>query len=246
MKSLKKYIAAAAAVGIIVYTFNFDYFGYFLSLVCDSAIECVSGGNEASQKLEYELGNLSVSDFVKLNINGKDADLTDLDNISSDFVIEEMTEAPSGPSGIIPTGQIGGRPAGDYTKEDTASRKRQNESADLIAAMGYVIDMLPEIEGGNGYGIKAGTNPDFLIENLVFDCYAPSSGSIRTIVNEIADKTQKQAHNIVLNLDDYQADMTDLMDRIISKANPNGDLKNLNELFVIKNGTIQEYVFGGQ
>ncbi|WP_281384478.1 hypothetical protein [Listeria immobilis] len=33
--------------------------------------------------------------------------------------------------------------------------------------------MLDEVSGGNGYGKKPNSNPDFLIDDMVFDCYSP-------------------------------------------------------------------------
>jgi len=35
----------------------------------------------------------------------------------------------------------------------------------LLASKGYKVEMLEEVPGGNGYGIKPNSNPDFLIED---------------------------------------------------------------------------------
>ncbi|GFN33143.1 hypothetical protein [Paenibacillus xylaniclasticus] len=58
----------------------------------------------------------------------------------------------------------GGKPEGNYANpEGGRGNIRQNEAADLFAEHGYDIEMLDEIDGGNGYGIKEGKNPDFLL-----------------------------------------------------------------------------------
>ena len=79
MKKIRRGLAAIAVAGVFLYTFNVQYFAYFLSLVCNSAIECVSGGNEYSTELTKELNTLSVSKFIRLTVNGKDIDLDNTD-----------------------------------------------------------------------------------------------------------------------------------------------------------------------
>lgn len=103
MKRIRKGLAAIVIAGVFVYTFNVQYFTYFLSLVCDSAIECVSGGNEASARLTEELNTLSVSKFIRLTVNGKDIDLDDTD-FAQDFYddivsAQETTEEAEGETG---------------------------------------------------------------------------------------------------------------------------------------------------
>ena len=78
---------------------------------------------------------------------------------------------------------------------------------------GYKVEMLDEVPGGNGYGIKPNSNPDFLIEDKVFDCYAPKvDTNTKGIVKEIYNKTKKQTPNIVVNLDDYAGNIPELTD----------------------------------
>lgn len=82
-------------------------------------------------------------------------------------------------------------------------------------------------------------NPDFLIEDKVFDCYTPNvNTSTKTIIRELAQKTKDQAPNIVLNLDDYAGDIKELIDLIKRKTNSAGDLKRLEELKIIKDGNV--------
>ncbi|AUO06248.1 hypothetical protein C0638_06715 [Paenibacillus sp. lzh-N1] len=141
----------------------------------------------------------------------------------------------------------GSKPKGNYGAGDSHGIKKQNETADFLADKGYDIKMLDEIDGGNGYGIKEGSNPDFLIEGKVFDCYAPKpDGKVQSIIKEIAGKTKNQSGRIVLNLDNFPDEkISEITGTILRKANPNGDLKRLEELISVKDGTITK-VFGGE
>lgn len=131
------------------------------------------------------------------------------------------------------------KPKGNYAPNDTPGYIRQNESADLLSQNGYKVEMLDEVPGGNGYGVKETSNPDLLIENKVYDSYAPKAEtSIKTIVRELSGKTKNQAPNIVLNLDDYAGNLDELISVIKQKATPNGDLKRLEDLKIIKDGKI--------
>ncbi|PYE41855.1 hypothetical protein DFQ00_1524, partial [Paenibacillus barcinonensis] len=140
----------------------------------------------------------------------------------------------------------GGKPKGNYTKGDSHGIKKESETADLMADQGYDIEMLDEVNGGNGYGIKESSNPDFLIEGKVFDCYAPTiETNVDNILRNITKKTKTQAERIVLNLDQFPSEkVAEIIQGILRKANPNGDLKNIKELLIVKNGEITR-VFGG-
>ncbi|WP_342554398.1 hypothetical protein [Paenibacillus sp. FSL R7-0652] len=140
----------------------------------------------------------------------------------------------------------GSKPKGNYTKGESHGIKKESETADLMADRGYDIEMLDEVNGGNGYGIIKSSNPDFLIEGEVFDCYAPTvETNVDNLVRNITKKTKTQAERIVLNLDQFPSDkVTEIYQGISRKANPNGDLKNLKELLIVKDGQI-ERLFGG-
>ena len=102
--------------------------------------------------------------------------------------------------------------------------------------------MLEEIDGGNGYGIKDNSNPDFIVEGTVFDCYSPDKNtSFKGIKNQIAKKIKSQAESIVLNLDDYPVEqLNDLKEYLISNAT-SGDLKRLKELIIIRDDNIETW-----
>lgn len=140
----------------------------------------------------------------------------------------------------------GGKPKGHYTKGDSHGVKKENETANIFANQGYDIEMLDEVNGGNGRGIKNTSNPDFLIEGEVFDCYAPTiDTNVDNILRNIRTKTKTQAERIVLNLDGFTPEkITEVTEGILRKANPNGDLKNLQELLIVVDGKITR-IFGG-
>ncbi|MFS0872646.1 WXG100 family type VII secretion target [Paenibacillus xylanilyticus] len=134
----------------------------------------------------------------------------------------------------------GASPEGNYAVGKDRGWTKQNESANTFAKEGYHIKMLDEIDGGNGYGIKEGSNPDFLIEGKVFDHYAPiNTKSANGIAEEIKRKTKDQADRVILNLDGFtDARVAEVSQKILGKTNPNGDLRRLQELFIIRDGKI--------
>ncbi|WP_145333012.1 WXG100 family type VII secretion target [Paenibacillus xylanexedens] len=147
---------------------------------------------------------------------------------------------------IEPSMPKGGKPKGNYANnEGGRGNVRQNESANLLADQGYDIEMLDEVVGGNGFGIKKGKNPDFIIEGKIFDCYSPDSNTpIDSISAKIKNKTKSQAQRIVLNLDDYpSAKIDELLETLLRQTNPQANLKHLDELVVIRDGVINK-VFG--
>ncbi|MCI9072090.1 MAG: hypothetical protein HFH80_04680 [Lachnospiraceae bacterium] len=140
-----------------------------------------------------------------------------------------------------PTLPRGGTPRGNYERSrpgpDGRPIDRQNESADLLAEYGYDIEMLPERRGGNGYGIEAGSNPDYLIDGKAFDCYSPDGRNVRNIWSNVEDKTTRQAERIILNLDDYAGSEEDLYNQFMEY-----EIETLKELIIIKDGNIERWL----
>ena len=96
------------------------------------------------------------------------------------------------------------------------------------------MEMLPYKNGGNGYGVKPTSNPDYLINGEVFDCFAPAANtSARNIASTIEGKTLSQAKRTVLNLDDYAGSLDDLVKQFYDYS-----INTLDELLAIKNGEI--------
>ena len=76
------------------YILNFECFWYFLSLICNSAVECVTGGDEYSNQLAKEIDTLKVSKFISLKVNGKGINLDNTD-FGEDFyndIVDKMTD----------------------------------------------------------------------------------------------------------------------------------------------------------
>ena len=68
---------------------------------------------------------------------------------------------------------------------------------EILAKNGYKVEQNPKLPGSK--------NPDYMIENKVFDYYSPKDGtSVRNIASNIAKKIDSgQTDRIILNLDDW-------------------------------------------
>ena len=112
MKKIKNAVAGAVIIGIFIYVFNFEYFGHFLSLICNSAMECVTGGDEYSNQLAKEMDTLKVSKFISLKVNGKEIDLDNTD-FGEDFyhdIVDKMTDSDMTTEGEEESGESGSSP----------------------------------------------------------------------------------------------------------------------------------------
>jgi hypothetical protein len=124
-----------------------------------------------------------------------------------------------------PTGQPGGRPEGHPTRigrdEDDDVRRslgRENDAATILAGRGFRVRQNPapgEVEQARRLTGDTGdpeTNPDYLIEGRVFDCYSPDeTKDVRGVWSVVEDKVQKgQTQRVVINLHDWGGEMTDL------------------------------------
>ena len=150
---------------------------------------------------------------------------------NGDEVFEGGTQGGGGAT--KPTLPKGSTPRGEFTPEKNFGLIGQNNAARKLAQEGYDVEMLDEKNGGNGYGINPNANPDFLIDNKVFDCYTPGEDtSPQNIKDKIYDKTKKQSDRIVLNLENKQMkDIDELKNYLLEKTKD--DLKRLKELLVI-------------
>ncbi|WBB70727.1 hypothetical protein [Micromonospora sp. WMMD812] len=98
------------------------------------------------------------------------------------------------------------------------SLQLENEGADKIADKGYQIHQNPtrlevaEARLRTGDVGDAQTDPDYLIEGHVFDCYSPTpSRPVRGVWSGIADKIDSgQTERVVLNLKDWRGDVSAL------------------------------------
>ncbi len=124
-----------------------------------------------------------------------------------------------------------GRPTTIPNKADPDTRRsliRENESAQTLAQSGYKIKQNPPTK-------QNGTNPDYLIEGRIFDCYAPASKNPRNIWDYIKkEKIEKgQTERVVLNLSDSKVNLAELKQQFQL-----WEIKGLKEVIVIKDKSI--------
>ncbi|MEH0971315.1 hypothetical protein V6U77_09305 [Micromonospora sp. CPCC 205546] len=130
--------------------------------------------------------------------------------------------------------------------KERRSLELENEAADTIAHKGYQVHQNPskqEIAGARvktGDVVDPGRAPDYLVEGLVFDCYAPtSSAPTRSVWSAVVKKVERQqTQRVVLNLQDWRGDFTALRKQFDDWPVP--ALKEL--VAVTRSGTIVEIV----
>jgi filamentous hemagglutinin len=72
-------------------------------------------------------------------------------------------------------------------------------------------------------------NPDYRIEGILFDCYAPRNAKPRNIAAVIEDKIGRgQANSFVINLKDSTVSIVDLQKQILDYP-----INGLNKLIII-------------
>jgi len=123
------------------------------------------------------------------------------------------------------TGRLDGLPQGRPTriprKADDSVRRalgRENAAAAALAAHGFEIkqnpapDEVARARHESGDVGRPTSNPDYLIEGRVFDCYSPDDGKpIRGIWSEAADKVEDgQTQRVVVNLEGWSGDLAAL------------------------------------
>ncbi len=154
-----------------------------------------------------------------------------------DVIAKDIEETVS--SKIIPSREpdIEARPIGSPTiihskakEEEKRSLKRENEAAIALAKHGYKVVQNPTVT-------VTSKNPDYEIEDQLFDCYAPAHGtSVRNICSNIKSKVVKnrQAERIVLNLDDWGGDI-----EAIKKQLKDNQIIGLKEVIIVKNEEVE-------
>jgi hypothetical protein len=131
---------------------------------------------------------------------------------------QSVTEGTGEPHGR-PEGQPSRVPAGpDETVRQSIIM--ENSAAAVLADGGWRVKQNPtpqevararEETGDTG---KPASNPDYLLEGRVFDCYSPtkSDKSVRGVWSEVADKVveRQQTQRVVVNLERWRGDLTAL------------------------------------
>ncbi|MEV6302201.1 hypothetical protein AB0M02_22485 [Actinoplanes sp. NPDC051861] len=131
------------------------------------------------------------------------------------------------------------QPRGDRTPAHPTKKihrplRRENESADTLAAAGFDVEQNPPKKTN-------GKEPDYRIEGRYFDCYAPQGGNLNTIRDQISDKVKEdQAYRIILNLEDTPRTTDEIANMLQRKP-----VADLEEILVIQDGNIVPfYPFG--
>jgi hypothetical protein len=130
------------------------------------------------------------------------------------------------------------RPTGSVTRinpldepENQQALRRENESAVLLAQAGYKVAQNPTVAGTT-------RNPDYLIENRVFDCYAPTNSKPRAIATTLEGKIKKgQAQRFILNLEDSNVDITALQQQFTQYP-----VAGLQEVIIIKHQQVIPFI----
>jgi hypothetical protein len=117
----------------------------------------------------------------------------------------------------------------------TRSLIRENQSADILSTNGFLVEQNPVVAGSK--------NPDYLINNQIFDNYAPSTGNVRNMASEIGQKVSKgQTDNVVINLLDSSATAAKVRAQLI-----NYPILGLKEVIIIdRSGNITVITFKGK
>ncbi|AXO81858.1 hypothetical protein DZC78_10160 [Olleya aquimaris] len=106
----------------------------------------------------------------------------------------------------------------------------ENETADILAKNGFIVEQNPNIIGTT-------KKPDYLIEGKVFDCYAPfeRNKKARGIWSEVEDKILKeQTKRVIINLKNWKGDVS-----ILKKQFTDWNIKGLEEvIYITKEGQI--------
>jgi hypothetical protein len=102
------------------------------------------------------------------------------------------------------------KPRGPLTKvnpkealENRRALNRENRVPEILAEAGYELRRNPQVPGDK--------NPDYLIEGLIFDNYAPSTPTVRSIWSTVEEKIQAgQTERVVIDLADTSVQVPEL------------------------------------
>ncbi|WP_229730098.1 hypothetical protein, partial [Paenibacillus silvae] len=115
-------------------------------------------------------------------------------------------------------------------KATKQSLELENHAADVLAKNGYRIEQNPKVRESDG--IDLNRDPDFRIEDRIFDCYSPTeSKGIRGIWSEVEEKVvvKQQTKNVVINLSKWAGD-----DASLIKQFRDWEIEGLEEVIAIK------------
>lgn len=138
-----------------------------------------------------------------------------------------MTDAEAGTSSLPKIGSLKGAPElppKNASSKMVRSIDRQNEAAKSLAQAGYDIEQLPNIK-------KNAANLDLKINREFADVFSPRTNNPISVLMTVAEKVEKQALNIVVNLADSQLTFKQIESAL--SARPVDGLKSL---YLLKDG----------
>jgi hypothetical protein len=120
-------------------------------------------------------------------------------------------------------------PPRNASPDQVRAINRQNESATTLRDHGFEVEQLPNTG-------RPGGNPDLRVNGAPADVYAPTSKNPMTIRDNIIDKVDRQAPNVVVNLNDSPMSTHALINYL--KQNP---VPNLNSVIIIKGPNLTRF-----
>lgn len=107
----------------------------------------------------------------------------------------------------------------------------ENEAARILATQGFDIEQTPDVPGSK--------NPDYRIEERIFDCIAPTTTRTENIYSRIENKLKKgQTQRVLLYLKDNPTNIEALRERLIKKPIP-----GLKEVMVLTHDGVTVHLF---
>jgi hypothetical protein len=135
-----------------------------------------------------------------------------------------------------PTGEEGGCPSGipkDLREgPEGKSDQAENECASFLASQGYRIEQLREKKGSK--------NPDYRIEDRIFDHYGPAGSSPENMIEVLGKKrSAAQADRFILDLSRSAISLQEL-DQALKAAlgTPGHRIHGTKEIIIIRDGRI--------
>ncbi len=156
---------------------------------------------------------------------GRDVDAPTIRQAHSEIAHSATAGRPGSTAPTRSSGRPGDAPDGpptriDRNQNDDARRSlsRENESAVILASAGYRVrqnpsaDQVAEARRRSGDVGTPTSEPDYLIEGRVFDCYAPGEGTtVRNVWAQARKKIlREQTQRVLLNLVDWKGDLAAL------------------------------------
>ncbi|MBX2798561.1 MAG: hypothetical protein KTR31_12845 [Myxococcales bacterium] len=144
-----------------------------------------------------------------------------------------------------PAARPRGRPEAIYdemSEEQKRDIELQHGAAEDLARSGYDVEQSPGVsaERMEAAGLSSAKDPDYLINDEIFDCYSPrSSTPLHSIFMAVRRKVaiRRQTKRVLINLQDSAKRVSAIRDYF--RTNSHEDwVAQLDEVLALKNGTV--------